>query len=73
MSEGNSDPFRLSLDSEINLFVLVCVSRPPVPFQFLCDNAPYHNNEEIRHEDCLYDPHYSNPISGQRMGAHMLR
>ena len=31
-----------------------------------------HNNQTIRHEECLYDPTYSNLISGQRMGSHKL-
>ena len=33
----------------------------------------YHNNKEIHYKDCLYDPRYSNLISGQRIGAHILR
>lgn len=31
-----------------------------------------HNKQTIRHENCLYDPSYSNLISGQRMGSHKL-
>ena len=31
-----------------------------------------HNNQTISHEDCLYDPSYSNLISGQRMGSHKM-
>ena len=32
----------------------------------------WHNNQTIRYEECLYDPTYSNLISGQRMGSHKL-
>ena len=31
-----------------------------------------HNNQTISHEECLYDPTYSNLISGQRMGSHKM-
>jgi len=32
----------------------------------------HHNGEEIRHQECLYKPNFSNLISGQRMGQHVL-
>ncbi|KAF8456556.1 hypothetical protein BGX38DRAFT_37454 [Terfezia claveryi] len=32
----------------------------------------HHNGREIPHRDCLYNPNYTNLISGQRMGRHVL-
>jgi len=32
-----------------------------------------HNGKTLKHKDCLYDPSYSNLISGQRLGDHDIK